>query len=266
MPQNKDRAHNEPFIRVINIRKSFGSVVALDGVNLDFYRGEVTAIVGDNGAGKSTLIKVISGVLSPDGGKLIVNRKSYNFLTPSQAIELGISTVYQDLALVDCRDVATNIFLGQEPLKAGLFVDKKKMNRESEKLLNRLKVHIPSVTTAVEFLSGGQRQGVAVARSINQRGKMIIFDEPTAAMGVKESARVLELIRSLGSDGFAVVVISHNLHHVFSISNRICVLRNGRMAGDFRAERTSPNEIVGYITGTNELNTEVVKRGIFNHA
>jgi ABC-type sugar transport system ATPase subunit len=254
------QVEKDPFIRLRNIKKTFGHVVALDGVDLDVCPGEVTALVGDNGAGKSTLIKIISGVLYPDEGEISLNGKTYRHLTPPVAIELGISTVYQDLALVDCRDVASNIFLGREPLKARFFVDKKRMNRESEELLRKLKVSIPSVTTPVEFLSGGQRQGIAVARSINQQGKMIIFDEPTAAMGVGESARVLKLIRSLGDEGFAVLIISHNLHHVFSISDRICVLRNGRLVKDFRTENTNPDQVVGFITGSNQR-TEEFRKG-----
>ncbi len=241
-----------PFIRLQNIKKRFGPVIALDGIDLAIYPGEVTALVGDNGAGKSTLIKIISGVLKPDEGELSLNGKVYKHLTPSRAIELGISTVYQDLALVDCLDVASNIFLGREPLKAAFFVDKKRMNKESEELLRRLNVSIPSVTTPVEFLSGGQRQGVAVARSIKLQGRMLIFDEPTAAMGVSESAKVLELIRSLGDEGFAVLVISHNLHHVFAIADRICVLRNGRLIKNIRKEDTDLEEVVGFIVDSNQ--------------
>lgn len=258
-PKNKNdtgKGKGAPFLRLRNIKKSFGHVIALDGVDLDIYSGEVMALVGDNGAGKSTLIKIISGVLEPDEGELSLNGKTFKYLTPVKAIELGISTVYQDLALVDCLDVASNIFLGREPLKACFFVDKSRMNRESEELLKRLKVFIPSVTTPVEFLSGGQRQGVAVARSIKLQGRMFIFDEPTAAMGVNESARVLELIQSLGNEGFAVLVISHNLHHVFSIADRICVIRNGRLVKDFRKENTTPDEVVSFITGANRSGEE----------
>jgi len=262
MSNNAGQGKRMPYIRLRKIKKSFGHVVALDGVDLDVYPSEVMALVGDNGAGKSTLIKIISGVLMPDEGELSLDGKVFKHLTPSRAIELGISTVYQDLALVDCRDVASNIFLGKEPLKARFFVDKKRMNRESEALLKRLKVSIPSVTTPVEYLSGGQRQGVAVARSIKQQGRMIIFDEPTAAMGVSESARVLELIRSLGDEGFAVLVISHNLHHVFSIADRICVLRNGRLVKDFRTENTSPDQVIGFITGSNRYSVEYMEESI----
>jgi len=251
MWDNAGEGKKIPFIRLRNIKKSFGHVVALDGINLDVYPGEVTALVGDNGAGKSTLIKIIAGVLNPDEGELSLNGRHFQHLTPSRALELGISAVYQDLALVDCRDVASNIFLGKEPLKAWFFVDKKRMNRESEELLRKLKVSVPSVTTPVELLSGGQRQAVAVARSIKQKGRMLIFDEPTAAMGVRESAGILELIRNLGDEGFAVIVISHNLHHVFTIADRICVIRNGRLVKDLRTENATPDQVVGFITGTN---------------
>ena len=243
--------NKELFLETRNIKKSFGHVKALRGVSLGFYTNEVTAIVGDNGAGKTTLIKTIAGVISPDEGEIIVNGKTYSGFSPFQAIKLGISTVYQDLSLVDCRDVSTNIFLGREPLKAGLFIDKKSMNKESRRILSELKINIPSVNSQVSYLSGGQRQGVAVARSVNQEGRMIIFDEPTAAMGVRESAQVLEIIRNLGDQGYAVAIISHNLHHVFEISDRICVIRNGSLVGDFRTVNTNPDVIVQYITGAN---------------
>ncbi len=251
--QKKDGSQKSPYLRLKKIKKSFGHIVALEGIDLDIYPAEVMALVGDNGAGKSTLIKIISGVLAPDSGEISLNGTSYRHLTPSKAVELGISTVYQDLALVDCRDTASNIFLGKEPLKAWFFVDKQKMIKESEALLKKLKVAIPSVTTPVEDLSGGQRQGVAVARSIMQQGRMLIFDEPTAAMGVNEANRILKLIRNLGDEGFAVVVISHNLHHVFSIADRICVMRNGRLMVDCRTENTNLEQIVGFITGPPQL-------------
>ncbi len=241
----------ELFLETCNIKKSFGHVKALRGISLGFYTNEVTAIVGDNGAGKTTLIKTIAGVISPDEGEITVRGHSYSGLSPVQAIKLGISTVYQDLSLIDCRDVATNIFLGREPLKAGAFINKKLMNRESERILSELKINIPSVTSQVSFLSGGQRQAIAVARSVNQEGKMIIFDEPTAAMGVQESAQILRIIRNLGDRGYAVAIISHNLHHVFEITDRICVIRNGQIVGDFRTAQTNPDEIVQYITGSN---------------
>lgn len=243
-------SERELFMKLQGLKKSFGHIQALRGISFDMYANEVTAIVGDNGAGKSTLIKIIAGVIEPDEGKIVINGNTYNKLTPKQAIRLGISTVYQDLALVDCRDVSTNLFIGREPLIAGFIVNKRLMNRKSEEIFKRLKINIPSIFSQVRYLSGGQRQGVAIARSVNQQGRMIIFDEPTAAMGVKESAQVLNIIRHLGDSGYAVLVISHNLHHIFKIADRICVIRNGSLVGDFKTAHTDPDEIVQYITGS----------------
>lgn len=242
-------AKNQPIMAVKNLAKSYGSIEALCDVSLDIYPGEILAIVGDNGAGKSTLIKILSGVLVPDGGQIIVGGKSRSSLTPAQAIHLGISTVYQDLALVDCRNVTSNIFLGRELLYAGFLVNERKMKKQASELLDALQIKIPSLNSPVGLLSGGQRQGVAVARAILQGGKVIIFDEPTAAMGLKESNKVLSLLQRLRAEGLAVVVISHNLHQVFEISDRICVMRHGRVAGIRKTAESQPNEIVELIMG-----------------
>ncbi|KAF1084771.1 Arabinose import ATP-binding protein AraG [Sporotomaculum syntrophicum] len=161
------------------------------------------AIVGDNGAGKSTLIKLLSGALAPDHGQIMVGDKSYSSMTPGKAISLGISTVYQDLALVDCRDVVSNIFLGREPVYAGFLMDKRRMQKEAAQVLQDLQINIPSLHTPVGLLSGGQRQGVAVARDVFQGGKVIIFDEPTAAMGLQESAKIIKLLQKLRQGGLA---------------------------------------------------------------
>lgn len=248
--QGNAKSSKELFLKVQGLKKSFGHIEALRDISMDVYTNEVTAIVGDNGAGKTTLIKTIAGVIAPDEGEIVINGNTYNRLSPAQAIKLGISTVYQDLSLVDCRDVSSNIFLGREPLIAGFFVNKRLMNKRSEEILRSLKIDIPSVSNQVSYLSGGQRQSVAVARSVNQEGSMIIFDEPTAAMGVKESGQVLNIIRHLGDNGYAVLIISHNLHHVFKISDRICVIRNGKLVGEFVTEHTNPDEVVQYITGS----------------
>ncbi len=242
-----------PLVKIAHLTKSYGNIEALRGVSLDIYAGEILAIVGDNGAGKSTLIKILAGALTADHGTIAVEDKSYHSLSPGKAIHLGISTVYQDLALVDCRDVVSNIFLGREPVRAGILVDRRKMEKKARQVLESLQIHVPNLNTPVGFLSGGQRQGVAVARAIVQGGKVIIFDEPTAAMGVHESAKVIKLLQNLRESGMAVVVISHNLHHVFEISDRICVMRHGQVVAICKTEDSMPNQIVELITGITNI-------------
>ena len=237
-----------PFLETKDIYKSFGHVQALRGVSMNAYEGEVLAIVGDNGAGKSTLIKILSGVLHPDSGLVRIDDKEYQDLTPRKAIEAGVSTVYQDLALGNTMDVASNLFLGSELTKYG-FLKKKKMNEEARKLLNSLDIQIPDVTVPVGNLSGGQRQGVAVARLVHNGGKLLIFDEPTAAMGLNESNAVLKLIKKLAGEGFTVIIISHNLPHVFYISDRICVMRQGKVIKELKTQDTTMDEVVSMITG-----------------
>ena len=238
----------DPFLKVRNIQKQFGHVKALRGVSVQAYQGEVLAIVGDNGAGKSTLIKILSGVLEPDEGEIEIAGKTYRTLTPRKAIDAGVSTVYQDLALGSSMDVAANLFRGREITRGG-FLNKKKMIEEAEKLLESLEIQIPDVTVPVGNLSGGQRQGVAVARLVHNGGKLLIFDEPTAAMGLNESNAVLRLIRKLAADGYAVIIISHNLPQVFHISDRICVMRQGQVMKELLTKETTMDEVVSLITG-----------------
>lgn len=240
----------DPVVRVSHLSKSYGNITALLDVSLDIYAGEILAIVGDNGAGKSTLIKILSGVVKADSGYIQVGERTYHSLSPTKAIRLGISAVYQDLALVDCRDVVSNIFLGREIVKGGLLIDRRKMEKEARRVLDSLQVSIPSLKTPVGLLSGGQRQGVAVTRAIIQGGNVIIFDEPTAAMGVQESAKVIRLMRELVRAGKAVVMISHNLNHVFELAERICVLRHGQVVALCDTIDCKPNQIVEYIMGT----------------
>ncbi|NSW83301.1 MAG: sugar ABC transporter ATP-binding protein [Syntrophothermus sp.] len=235
-------------LRVRNLHKSFSHVKALRGVNLTIEPGRIMALVGDNGAGKSTLVKIMAGVLPPDKGEIIIDNRVYRRLTPNQAIEEGIATVYQDLALVNCRDVASNIFLGRE-LTRGFFVNKSRMYRQAQDLLERLDIDVPAVKIPVGQLSGGQRQAIAIARAVNMGGRLFIFDEPTAALGYKETNQTLRLIRQLREQGYSVIVISHNLHHVFSIADDICVLRHGRVVDCLPTSRTRQEQVVKLITG-----------------
>lgn len=236
-------------LKTSDIKKSFNHVKALRGVSISAYAGEVLAIVGDNGAGKSTLIKILSGAISPDSGTIEIDGEVYNKLNPKLAGDIGISTVYQDLALGDTMDVTSNLFLGQEFSTCG-FLKKKKMQAKAEELLQELKIDISDVTLPVGNLSGGQRQGVAVARLIYKGGKLLIFDEPTAAMGLNESNAVLKLIEWLRAQGFAVIIISHNMAQVFQISDRICVMRQGKVMSVLKTKDTTMDEVVGLITGS----------------
>jgi ABC-type sugar transport system ATPase subunit len=241
-----------PLLEARGVSKSFLHVRALDGVDFAVYPREVVALVGDNGAGKSTLMKILCGAYHADAGTILVEGREVTVRSPRDATALGIAVVYQDLALVDHRDVATNVFLGREPTR-GLVVDKPKMNREARKVLNDLKINIPSVQTMVGLLSGGQRQAVAIARAIHQGGRLVFMDEPTAALGVQEQAKVLRLIEDLRAHGTAVVVVSHNLQHVFHVADRIVVLRGGRNAGERVKAETTPEEIVRMIVGADRL-------------
>jgi ABC-type sugar transport system ATPase subunit len=239
-----------PYLRGRDISKSFGHVRALHAVDIDVFENEVLAIVGDNGAGKSTLTKILSGVLQPDRGELYVRQEQVRMSNARKAHELGVATVFQNLALVNCRDVACNLFLGREPTLGGIFVDRKKMAREARAALAELGVNIPSLAAEAGDLSGGQRQCVAIARATSQHSRIIIMDEPTAALGVKESGHVLELILRLKAAGHGVVIISHNMHHVFSVADRIMVLRRGTVAGLRHKNDTTHDDVVAMIVGS----------------
>ncbi len=241
-----------PLLEARGISKAFLHVQALDNVDFHVNPGEVVALVGDNGAGKSTLMKTLCGAYQADSGSIFLDGQPVTIRSPHDAMALGIAVVYQDLALVNHRDVATNVFLGRELMK-GLVVDKPRMVREARTVLGQLKINIPSVQTLVGLLSGGQRQAVAIARAVHQGGRLIFMDEPTAALGVQEQAKVLRLIEDLKAHGTAVVVVSHNLQHVFSVADRIVVLRGGRNAGERIKTETTPEEIVRLIVGADRL-------------
>jgi D-xylose transport system ATP-binding protein len=240
-----------PILAMKGIAKSFGPVRALDGVDLEVNAGEVLALVGDNGAGKSTLVKSISGINSIDSGEFFFEGQPVAINGPASATELGIATVYQDLALCDNLDVVANLFLGQEKVVGGpaMVLDETSMEQRSHQLLEQLSVTIPSVRSEVGTLSGGQRQQVAVARSLLGEPKVVMLDEPTAALGVAQTKQVLALIRRLRERNLGVIVISHNLVDVFEVADRIFVLRLGRQAGIFDTDKTSEEQVVGAITG-----------------
>jgi ABC-type sugar transport system ATPase subunit len=238
-----------PYLRAEGITKHFGNVWALAGVDLSIYDGEIVALVGDNGAGKSVFVSILSGVRRPDRGQLYIDGVPVTLQNPSVAHHYGIVTVFQDLALVNERDVAANIFLGRELTRAGgIIVDRAQMLRESEAIIHRLQVGLPDVRTPVKSLSGGQRQAVAVARAIVRgQARVVIMDEPTAALGVRESGKVNDLIRALKEEGRTVLLISHNVEHVFNLADRVVIFRLGRCIGDLRIADTTHDEVVGLI-------------------
>lgn len=238
-------------VEMKNITKHFGGVVALKEVDFQVGYQEIVGLVGDNGAGKSTLIKILAGVHNADKGEIFFEGRKVEIRNPMDAKNLGIETVFQELALVDNLDVTENIFLGRELTKFGL-VDHKRMEYEAQRLLNELKIEIDSVRTRVRNLSGGQRQGVALSRAFYVVPKLVLMDEPIAALAVKEVNKVLNLVDQLRERGISIVFISHNLQAVLSIADRIVVLRKGRKAGDRRAEEVSLDGIIRLMIGEEE--------------
>ena len=243
-----DKVGKEPLLRLVNISKNFGAVRALDKVSLELYSGEVLGLVGDNGAGKSTLIKIISGVYQPDEGEIFFQEEKINILDPAHAKSLGIETVYQDLALALKMNVSENIFLGKEYLKKFLgtpikILDKKRMELETISLIRKLQLDF-NPRSKVENLSGGQRQATAIAKSVFWEAKLIIMDEPTAALGIPEVARVRQIISDLKDQGVSIILISHNLEDIFSVADRVVILRRGRKVGDCVIRETTHEEIV----------------------
>lgn len=239
-----------PVLDLRNIRKSFGGVVAIEDFSLTVRPGEIVALVGDNGAGKSTLIKIISGVHAPTSGEIAIDGENVTMASATKAREHGIEVVYQDLALADQQTVYMNLFLGREMTKGPLgMLDRKGMIAETQRLVDELDVRIPSPLATIRDLSGGQRQGIAIARATRWAKKLILLDEPTAALGVAETAKVENIVLSLKARNIGVLIISHSLDQVFRLSDRICVLRRGRQIGVRDTASTDKNEIVSMITG-----------------
>lgn len=238
-----------------NVVKTYGHVTALAGVDFELRAGEILAVVGDNGAGKSTLIKALTGALHPTSGEILLDGVPIHFRGPLDARHAGIETVYQDLAVAPALDIASNLFLGRELRAPGLLgslfrrLDKKRMREEARRAMNELKFRLPAIDNAVESLSGGQRQGVAVARAALFARKLVIMDEPTAALGVRETGQVLELIRSIRDRGLPVVLISHNMPNVFDIADRIHIMRLGRRAAVVTPKTHTMSDVVAIMTG-----------------
>lgn len=236
-----------PIIEMKGISKHFGGVRALKDVSINLYPGEVLGIVGHNGAGKSTLIKILSGALVPDAGKIFFQTKEVEITNPKDAKSLGIETIYQHLALADNLNVTANVFLGREKKKALGILDDRAMEIETKRILDRLKIKIDSLQTRVVNLSGGQRQCVAISRSIYFNAKILIMDEPTAALGIEETGKVHGLIEQLKKEGIAIIIISHDLHDVFKLSDRIAVMKNGVLVGVKKTNETTQDEILAMI-------------------
>lgn len=239
-----------PLVEMKGISKAYGGVQALQGVDLAVYPGEVHALVGDNAAGKSTLVKILSGAVAMDEGSILFAGQQVRLRGPRDAKKLGIETVYQDLALADNLDVPANIFMGRElmrPGRRGPFLDLRRMEKEARALLARLKINIPNVLHPVQSMSGGQRQCVAIARTVYFNARLVILDEPTAALGVQETEKVHALVREMREHGLAVLLVSHNLRHVFDLCDRVTVLKNGRSVGSRRTVETEHDEVVRMI-------------------
>ena len=246
-------------LEVRNITKRFGGLVAVNDVSVGLNAGEVIGIVGDNGAGKSTLIKVISGVHQPEAGTIHFMGEETKIESPMNALKLGIETIYQDLALAENMNVYSNIFLGREKLKKWLgminVLDHEYMHNESRKVLNSLEIEIPSLRNIIRVLSGGQRQAVAISRSIYWDARVLIMDEPTAGLAVAEQSKVLKLVNRLKEQGIGIIIITHQLHDVFSVSDRLIVMRRGQKVGERITKKTNPDEIVSLIIGAETVET-----------
>ncbi len=245
---------NTPLIETRGVTRRFGHVEALRGADFVAYAGEVSAIVGDNGAGKSTFIKILSGALRCDSGEMLIDGQPVDLTSPHHAREMGIETVYQDLALAPALDVAANLFLGRELRLPGIagklgFLDDRAMRKRAQEEMTNLKVGLPSVRQPVQNLSGGQRQAIAVARATAWGKRIVIMDEPTAALGVRESQMVLRLIENIKAAGIAVIIVSHSMPEVFEVADRITILRLGRTVRQMLRGEAEMTEVVAFMTG-----------------
>lgn len=254
-----DPAENTPVVEMRNIEKHFGAVQALRGVDLTLHHNEVLGLVGDNAAGKSTLMKVLSGAYIPDGGEILIEGERVHFSNPMDARRQGIEMVYQDYALANNLDVVANVFMGREVVRISLgpvgVMDFRYMEQETRSLLDRLKIDLPSVRQKVERLSGGQRQAVAIARATAFDAKVIIMDEPTAALSVAAIDKVLELVRELKAQGSSIIIISHRLEDIYQVSDRMIVLRQGRKVSDTPVEgdlHEFRERVVAYMIGARD--------------
>jgi fructose transport system ATP-binding protein len=251
-----------PILEARGLVKRYGHVVALNGADFELYPGEITAIIGDNGAGKSTLIKALSGAIQPDDGEIRLDGAPMTFKAPLDARRAGIETVYQELAVAPSLDIAENIFLGRELRRSGFAgrllraLDKRTMRREAARHFSELKIGVPSIGQAVENLSGGQRQGVAVARAAAWGRRLVIMDEPTAALGVKETRQVLDLILRVREGGLPVILISHDMPHVFELADRIQIMRLGKRVAVVTPQTHSMPEAVAIMTGATRVELE----------
>ena len=242
-----------PVLRCVDIVKWFGGLQSLDGASLTVNAGEIVAVCGDNGAGKSTLVKIISGIHQPDGGEIWLGDEQLRNLSPPRARQLGIETVYQDLALCDNLDAISNVVLGNEPTRLRLgpvaIMNKREARRVAMQRLDEVGIKITDFSASTRRLSGGQRQAIAIARALMRARRVMLLDEPTAALGVHQTRTTLEVIRSVARKGLGVIVISHNIEDVFGVADRVVVLRLGRVVLERPIAETSPDEVVGYITG-----------------
>ena len=243
---------SEKLLVLDNIRKNFGAIEALKGISFSIGKGEVVALLGDNGAGKSTLVKIISGGLEPTSGRMLFEGQEYRARTPAEAKAAGIETVYQDLSLCTNVDVVANFFMGREIVRkfAGIpFLDERAMESVVQKALADAGTRIPSLRAKVEHLSGGQRQAIELNRFVHWGGKLVLLDEPFAALGVEQTRRGLDMIRHVASQGIGVVIITHIMQQAFQVADRIVVIRHGVVAGDVERAKTSPDAVIEMITG-----------------
>jgi len=243
----------QPVLALHQIHKRFGAVTAIENFSLEIEPGEIVALVGDNGAGKSTLIKIISGVYTPTSGQIMIDGQPIVMSNATMARGHGIEVVYQDLALAERQSVYMNLFLGRELTGSTGLLDRRRMIAETERLVQALDIRIPSARATIGDLSGGQRQGIAIARAAHWASKLVLLDEPTAALGVAETAKVEEIVSAMKHRNIGILIISHSLDQVFRLSDRICVLRQGRQIGICKTSDTGKNEIVSMITGLESL-------------